>query len=362
MKRIIICCDGTWNTPDKTENGLPSYTNVVKVAQAIKSVDENGIKQLTYYNPGVGTSGFIIKRIFDGATGSGISENILQAYKFIIRNFEINDELYLFGFSRGAFTVRSLAGLIRNSGILKLDDPELIDRAYKLYKSRSPLTHPRARESTLFRKTFAIADIIPIKFIGVWDTVGSLGNPLFINNFFSKISLSVLGNQFHDTDLSSTVSFAYQALAIDEKRRNFEPTLWHQQDTSGKQKMEQVWFAGVHSNIGGGYPENGLSDIALNWLISKAKNCDLELEEIPGNENYMEVPKESWKGFYELIPPYYREIGVKENGSESVHQTAIEKYNDDENYHPKNLKEYLNKINSLAGFSNHLSQDQNNEN
>jgi uncharacterized protein (DUF2235 family) len=350
MKRIVICCDGTWNTPDKTVNGLPCYTNVVKIAQAVKPVAENGTAQLTYYDPGVGTSGFVLQRIFDGATGSGISKNILQAYKYIIQNFQINDELYLFGFSRGAYTVRSLAGLIRNSGILKTDDADLIKHAYKLYKSRSPLTHPRAREATLFRKTFAIADVVPVKFIGVWDTVGSLGNPLFINNIFSKISLSVLGNQFHDTDLSSTVSYAYQALAVDEKRRNFKPALWHQQDTSGKQKMEQFWFAGVHSNIGGGYPQTGLSDIALNWMIIKATECDLDLEEIPINENLLEVPMESWKGYYELLPPYYREIGLKENGNESVHPSVIEKYTKEENYHPKNLKKYIDKfLSNLPG-------------
>lgn len=343
MKRIIICCDGTWNTPDKEVGGIPTFTNVVRVAQAVKPVSYDGINQLTFYDPGIGTSGSVIKRWFEGATGAGISKNLLRAYRYIILNYEPGDELYFFGFSRGAFTVRSLAGLIRNSGILETNESDLINRAYKLYKSRSPLTHPREKEATLFRKTYAVADTVPIKFIGVWDTVGSLGNPLFINNFFSKISLSVLGNQFHDTDLSSTVSYAYQALAVDEKRGNFKPTLWRQQDLSGKQKMEQVWFAGVHSNIGGGYPHTGLSDIALDWLISKATDCSLDMSDIPAAENPFEVPGESWTGFYKLLPPYYRMIGVKENGNESVHRSAIEKYNKDEKYHPKNLKDYLNK-------------------
>ncbi len=344
MKRIVICCDGTWNTPDKMENGIACYTNVVRIAMAVKPISDDGINQLTFYNPGVGTSGSIFRRWFDGATGSGISDNILQAYRYLILNYEPGDELYFFGFSRGAFTVRSLAGLIRNSGILSTNEAALIDRAYKLYKSRSPLTHPREKEATLFRKTFAVADKVRIKFIGVWDTVGSLGNPLFINNFLSKISLSVLGNQFHDTDLSSTVDFAYQALAVDEKRRNFKPTLWHQQDTSGKQIMEQVWFSGVHSNIGGGYPETGLSDIPLNWLLLRAKDCNLDLDKIQTNENPFEVPQESWKGFYKLIPPLYREIGVKDNGNETVDKSTIEKYNKDENYHPENLREYLDKF------------------
>jgi uncharacterized protein (DUF2235 family) len=344
MKKIVVCCDGTWNTPDKVEGGVPCFTNVVRIAMAVKPVSDDGTEQLTYYDPGVGTSGSIFKRWFDGATGSGISKNILEAYRFLILNFKPDDELYFFGFSRGAFTVRSLAGLMRNSGILRTNESGLIQRAYKLYKSRSPLTHPREKEATLFRKTFAIADRIPIKFMGVWDTVGSLGNPLFINNIFSKISLSVLGNQFHDTDLSSTVSSAYQALAIDEKRRNFKPTLWRRQGTSVNQVMEQVWFAGVHSNVGGGYPGTGLSDIALDWLISKAKDCGLDLDNIPSVENLLEVPDESWKGFYKLLPPYHRRIGVKENGDESVHYSALEKFYKDENYHPENLEDFINKM------------------
>lgn len=348
MKRIIICCDGTWNTPDKTEGNIPCDTNVVKIAQAVKPVSDEGIEQLTYYDPGVGTSGWIVKRWFDGATGSGISKNILQAYKYIIQNYNLGDELYFFGFSRGAFTVRSLAGLIRNSGILKSDEINLIKKAYRLYRSRSDATHPRAKEATLFRKTFAVADIIPIKFIGVWDTVGSLGNPLFINNVFSKLAPSVLGNQFHDTDLSSTVSYAYQALAVDEKRLNFKPAVWRQQDTSGKQKLEQVWFIGVHSNIGGGFPHTGLSDIALNWLSSKARDCNLDMTGIPLKENLNEVPEESWKGFYTLLPPYYRDIGVKENGNESIHNSVIEKYNNDVNYRPKNLKQYMDRLTSIV--------------
>jgi uncharacterized protein (DUF2235 family) len=352
MKRIIICCDGTWNTPDKMKDGKPCYTNVVRIAQAVKPVSDNGVTQLTFYDPGVGTTGSVFKRWFDGATGSGISKNILEAYKYLILNYEPGDELYLFGFSRGAFTVRSLAGLIRNSGILKTNELNLIRRAYRLYKSRSPLSHPREREATLFRKTYAVADIIQVKFIGVWDTVGSLGNPLFINNIFSKISLSVLGNQFHDTDLSSTVKYAYQALAVDEKRRNFKPTLWRQQDLSGKQKMEQIWFIGVHSNIGGGYPATGLSDIALDWLVSKAVDCNLDLDNIPAAENLSEEPEESWKGFYKLIPPYYRRIGTKENGNEKLHNSVLKRYSEDTDYRPKNLRHYLQDIASTGNSNN----------
>ena len=340
MKRIIICCDGTWNSPDKTEGDILCQTNIVKIAQAIKDISEDGVRQLTYYDPGIGTSGGKLKRIIDGATGSGISKNILDAYKFLIMNYEIGDELFLFGFSRGAFTVRSLGGLIRNSGILRSNLIFMVDKAYKLYKSRSPSTHPRANEATLFRKTYAVKDKVSIKFIGVWDTVGSLGNPLFINSALSKLSFSVMGNRFHDTDLSSTVNNAYQALAIDEKRRNFKATLWQQQVSSANQLLEQVWFVGVHSNIGGGYPTTGLSDTALEWMINKAKLCGLSLGEIVIKPNFMEGPEISWKGFYKLLPRYYRPIGKSSNGNESVHDSVSERYERDAEYRPKNLLEY----------------------
>ena len=355
-KRIVVCCDGTWNTPDKTKSiiasgnkkiRIPCATNVVKIALAVRSVSNiDGKKQLTYYDPGIGTSGWFLERWFDGATGYGISKNIIQAYKFLLLNFEIGDELFLFGFSRGAFTVRSLAGLIRNSGILKINEVSLIKRAYKLYKSRSPSTHPNEKEARLFRKTFAVADIIPIKYIGVWDTVGALGNPLFLNTVFSKISLSIVGNQFHDTDLSSTVSYAYQALAIDEKRRQFKPTLWQKREPSDKnnyytEELEQVWFKGVHSNIGGGIESTGLSDIALKWMLGKAKKCNLDFDEIDTTEDASEKIKESRKGFYRLMPPLYRKIGVKPNGFESVDITAKNQFFENNKYKPRNLKEYF---------------------
>jgi len=122
MKRIAVFCDGTWNTPDKSEKGKSCQTNVVKMANALSSVSKDGTTQMLYYDTGIGSEGTLIKRVFDGATGFGISENILQAYRFVITNYVRGDELFLFGFSRGAFTVRSLAGLIRNSGILKIEN------------------------------------------------------------------------------------------------------------------------------------------------------------------------------------------------------------------------------------------------
>ena len=343
MKRIAIFCDGTWNTPDKAENGKNCQTNVVKMANALSQASKDGKTQLLYYDTGIGSEGTMTSRVFDGATGYGISAKILQAYRFIINNYDRGDELFLFGFSRGAFTVRSLAGLIRNSGIVKAENLNLIPKAYAIYHSRRAEYQPREIEATLFRKTYAIEETTRIKFIGVWDTVGALGNPLFIKSILSK------QNQFHDTDLSSRVDNAFHALAIDEKRKNFEATLWHQQAHSTGQVLEQVWFPGVHTDIGGGNPEteSGLSDIALQWMLEKALSCNLAFDPIAAiHPDPMAKMHESYQGFYKLQPKHFRPIGFvdpkKGKTNESLHPSVMERYNKDETYRPTNLQDYLN--------------------
>jgi len=342
MKRIAIFCDGTWNTPDKAENGKHCQTNVVKMANALCTTSTDGTTQLLYYDTGIGSEGSMSKRVFDGATGTGISGKILQAYHFVINNYDRGDELFLFGFSRGAFTVRSLAGLVRNSGILKVENLNLVEKAYSIYRSRHPRYQPREIEATLFRKTFAVEETTKIKFIGVWDTVGALGNPLFLHGILSS------RNQFHDTDLSTRISNAYHALAIDEKRKNFEATLWHQQAGSKDQVLEQVWFPGVHSDVGGGYPESetGLSDIALQWMLEKAKNCKLNFDRIEMHPNPMATMHETYRGFYTLQTKLYRPIGLPDpktgNTNELLHPAVMERFKNDPGYRPKNLVEYFN--------------------
>ena len=339
MKRIAVFCDGTWNTPDEQVNGKLCQTNVVKLANALSSASADGKMQLLYYDTGIGTEGDIMSRVYNGATGTGISENILQGYRFVILNYEKGDELFFFGFSRGAFTVRSLAGLIRNSGILKRENMDQIPRAYQIYRSRKPEYQPREVESTLFRKTFAVEETTKIKFIGVWDTVGALGNPLFLNSVVSR------SNRFHDTDLSTKTENAFHALSIDEKRKNFEAALWHLQKDSKDQVLEQVWFPGVHSDVGGGYPVSGLSDIALAWMLEKTQSCDLSFERVEMNPNPMAMKHESYRGFYKLQPPHPRPIDLvvkgRGNTNESLHSSVIERYKNDPTYRPKNLVDYF---------------------
>jgi len=341
MKRIAVFCDGTWNTPDEMENGKLCQTNVVKMANALSTTSDDGMIQLLYYDTGVGSEGDLVRRIYDGATGTGISENILQAYRFVIKNYKPGDELFFFGFSRGAFTVRSLAGLIRNSGILKPENIDKVHKAFLIYKSRKPQHQPREVEATLFRKTFAVAETTIIKFIGVWDTVGALGNPLFMNGILSK------RNGFHDTDLSTRIENAFHALAIDEKRRNFEATLWHQQKGSKGQVLEQVWFPGVHSDVGGGYAESGLSDAALLWMLEKAESCNLKFDTINLNPEATGTMHESYTGFYKLQSPLFRPIGITDPKrgatNESIHPSVVERYRKDPSYRPKNLVKYFGK-------------------
>ena len=347
MKRIAVFCDGTWNTPDKSEKGLRCQTNVVKLADALSLVSKDGTPQLIYYDTGIGSAGRVLQRMYEGATGRGISSKILQAYRYVIENYEPGDELFLFGFSRGAFTVRSLSGLIRNSGILKIQNIDLIPRAYSIYKSRKPRFQPREIEATLFRKTYAVEETTRIKFIGVWDTVGALGNPLWMNGVLNK------HNQFHDTDLSTRIDHAFHALAIDEKRKNFEATLWHQQDDSGDQVLEQVWFPGVHSDVGGGYPENedSLSDSALLWMLEKAQKCNLAFDTFITNPNPLGLMHETYKGFYTLQKKLFRPIGLKTPGTgntnEALHPSVMVRYKNINSYRPANLEDYLKKYPEL---------------
>jgi uncharacterized protein (DUF2235 family) len=289
-RKLIVCCDGTWNEPYH----FGAHTNVVKMVRAILPADADGVAQMVYYHPGVGT-GNIVDRFMGGTLGIGLSANVQAAYDFLATNFVDGDKIYLFGFSRGAYTARSLAGLIGQvGGLLEKRDMDLFPFVYEIYRSRE---HRKALASgtkvdtertirALFsakqlagnfdRLTQAILGnrTTQIFFIGVWDTVGALGIPLGWLRWVGKRLYD-----FHDTDLSERIRFAYHALAIDERRKSFMPTLWTRpkgrgtEQDANKQTLEQVWFAGAHSNVGGGYPDGALSDIAFLWMAEKAASA-----------------------------------------------------------------------------------------
>ncbi len=339
-KRLVVCFDGTWNTPDQKDRGQVRPTNVAKTALAVAARGRDRREQLVFYDPGVGTGWGKLDRLLGGAFGAGLNENIRQGYRFLAQYYAPGDQIFLFGFSRGAYTARSCAGLIRNSGLLRRDYLDKLDEAFRLYRSRKPDAHPRAREARLFRRSFSHEP--DIHFIGVWDTVGALGIPLAglrrLNRLFRL--------QFHDTQLSSHVRHAYHAVAIDERRPPFLPTLWTRPRPVPGQQMEQRWFAGVHSNIGGGYADTGLSDIAFEWMRERAQVAGLTyaravLRDLAIRPRWDGELRDSRRGIYRLLPPRHRPIGGARGGKETVAPQALKRYRQDAVYRPPELVRYL---------------------
>ena len=360
-KRLIVCCDGTWNRPDQLDGGLAAPTNVAKFALAVARDAPDGTSQLLHYHPGVGTRRF--ERLRGGGFGFGISRNVSDCYRFLVENYELGDELYLLGFSRGAFTARSLAGLVRNSGILRRQHLARIPDAYRLYRARRATTKPRGIEAQLFRRMHSHPDQNPmVHFIGVWDTVGSLGIPL------DGLGLGRLINRrwgFHDTDLSSRVRYAYQALAIDEERRPFRPTPWTLGSEPAEQTLEQVWFSGAHCDIGGGYCDPGLSEISLLWMADRASASGLALDperlrpcDVPGSDprritatcvapDALGSLHTSRKGLYRLLRRYRRPITPDYLTCEAVASSANRRRDEAADYRPPALENYEGPIASV---------------
>jgi uncharacterized protein (DUF2235 family) len=265
VKRLVLLCDGTWDRATRK-----SPTNVCKLSKALADMgtaaDGSPIVQLSRYIEGVGTSFF--DRLPGGMFGVGISGKIKAGYRWICEQYEPGDELFLFGFSRGAFTARSCAGLIRNAGVLRPGQVGLVDDAYRLYRSRGAAMHPDGEAAKQFRAENSI-DPVPIRFIGVWDTVGALGIP----GVPARLARGWWG--FHDLKLSSRVDLAFHALSIDEHRRPYRPTPWQHQSHSAGQTLCQVWFTGTHGDVGGGYRDPSLSEIALMWMVGQASGAGL---------------------------------------------------------------------------------------
>jgi uncharacterized protein (DUF2235 family) len=349
LKRILVCCDGTWNRPDQVHNGEVCASNVTKLARCVAPVDPTGVPQLMFYDKGVGTGHF--DRIRGGACGWGIKRKILDAYRFLMINYQEGDELFFFGFSRGAYTVRSTFGLIRNSGLLKPEFAHKLPDAYALYRRRDDASHPDKVESELFRRSYSHEP--RAKFIGVWDTVGALGLPVGgLLQFFNSRW------KFHDMTLSSWVDNAFQALAIDERRKPFQPAIWEQSPKAQGQVLEQVWFAGVHSNVGGSYPQAGLSDIALLWMMAKAEACGLTVDRNSMDTVNHPQPDahgklyDSQTAWYKLagLGDYIRPIGQKPK--ESAASTAVDRSaNVADKYQPPNLASFLAHNGSITKVS-----------
>ena len=345
-KRIVICADGTWRHPEE-DLSEDFATNVLKLSRAIEPLGKDKIPQQVFYDWGVGS---YYDKIIGGATGKGVNKNIMDCYRYIVQNYSPGDELYLFGFSRGAYTVRSLAGLIYNCGILERRFGQKIQEAFDLYRNKDEACKPSGSMANIFRNTYSCGglnniDDRKIKFIGVWDTVGSLGIPLSVFNKFSKKYL------FHDVEINRKVKVARHAMAIDERRGNFRPAIWHSKYVTD---IKQVWFVGVHRDVGGSYkPDpNGtlLADIPLLWMVQEAVKNGLFVEQVLidditlNNQNSLNYKAEKHNSMifpYILLSRHEREI---DHGKCKVliHQSVQERWNSDYNYRPDNLKKYIN--------------------
>ncbi|PSR15767.1 DUF2235 domain-containing protein [filamentous cyanobacterium CCP3] len=279
-KRLVVCCDGTWQDLFHRRNKCP--TNVVKIAQSIKPFASDNIQQIVYYSEGIGVAEGFIERFFGGAFGRGIDKRIQDAYLFLCFNYTAGDEIYLFGFSRGAYTARSLAGLIYNCGLLPRQNIGESRKVYEFYRNSIKPSDPEAKR---FRDCLR-AEQVSVELLCCWDTVGALGIP----NTFGPISKWNNRNlTFHDTQINRKIKNAFHAIAIDERRITFEPTLmWlsdRKDDEEPETKLSQVCFVGDHGCIGGGSQEyTSLSDITLKWVMDNVKSHGLGLEFFGENE------------------------------------------------------------------------------
>jgi hypothetical protein len=271
MRQLIVCCDGTWNTPEDL-----SVTNVRRLYHALDETDEDGNAQLSYYQPGVGGDGRLLNRMLGGGAGVGVSRNVMDAYHWLATRYEPGDQIALFGFSRGAYIARSLAGMISACGLIDLaglDEAATwrqIRHAYERRYRRRGNDNQRWRDGLTFRYDPTQRWQIPVTFIGVWDTVGALGIPDHLG--WLNLLDPLHRYDFHDLTLNPYIRHARHALAMDERRGPYAPTLWSA-PFAPEQTVKQVWFPGSHKDVGGGHRETGLSDSALLWMIEEARDA-----------------------------------------------------------------------------------------
>jgi uncharacterized protein (DUF2235 family) len=298
MKRIVLLFDGTWNTLQNPDEA----TNVVRVGQAVKEEAKDGTKQVVYYNSGVGSGG-LLDQIFGGVFGAGVKSNVKRGLTFLAFNYsdgekgydaghtyeQTPDEIYIFGFSRGAYTARALAGVIGAIGgiprVSKFGEVEKLWAHYRKSKERRKEDDKNIKG--LVYKVPGNQKLI--KCVAVWDTVGSYGIPTGMGLGGLARRITSWTRNFRDNEIGATIEYGFHAISIDERRRAFSATAWvpwsepktdENKNPLVEPDVEQVWFAGAHANVGGGYVRTGLSDQALIWMISRVQDkTKLEFDE-----------------------------------------------------------------------------------
>jgi len=318
LTRIVIFCDGTWNSPTQA---FPTHVH------RLFSVTKASVDQRPVYIPGVGTGvrqGNLLGKVFDkiggGAFGWGLDQNIQQAYRALALSYRRGDEILIFGFSRGAYTARSLAGMIRKCGIIEDPTADRVAAAFRLYRLPGPENHPDmdhiiARRRSLsphfatsqaeldWRARHPLRDVpsdpplVKIKYLGIWDTVGALGIPTPLLGGAARWWNRKYA--FHDTKLSHMVQAARHAIGLDERRVFYQPSLWdnleqsregpglNAGDRSPTRPYQQVWFTGTHAIVGGASEARGLAAIPLDWVTAGAMAAGLVLDP---RKNLLDAP------------------------------------------------------------------------
>lgn len=361
QKRLAVFLDGTWNSVD-------TNTNVWRMRSLCAPTGKDGKPQLIYYS--VGVNGFL-----GGAFGQGLDDNIRLAYEWLIENYRDGDEIFIFGFSRGAYTARALAGLIAIDGLLQQGSPIGVNELFDRYKRGDEETIWQLKEK---EAAGDIAKITPqekwllkyarpvnVKVVGVWDTVGSIG---IAAGDFTGISSSQF--DYLQTGLRLPIQNGYHALAIDEHRAKFAPTIWDVHRSTAKPRplssVEQRWFVGAHANVGGGYETDLLAQPPLRWLMKKAESQGLAFRsevDLDG-DNVTANIKNSYGDFmygaYRIISPrpFYRTIGaapdVRDDGThtnvnETIDANVFKRWRADPSYRPQNLVEWAKRKNVDPG-------------
>ncbi len=355
-KNIIVCSDGTGNTAIKGRG-----TNVFKI---FESVDLNSHRfdpelppQVAIYDDGVGTENWKPLQILGGAAGYGLSRNVRQLYKELCRIYDPGDRIYLFGFSRGAFTVRSLSGFIGTCGIIDVaklagsqDLDALVKDAYQVYRGcyrtwlMKKIIGPADRDATRVFRDRHCHGGERIHFVGVWDTVDAVGLPLHVSNLVNKV---IYQYKFPDLVLSGCVDRAIHALAIDDERQSFHPLIWDEREPPQPgQSIEQVWFSGVHSNVGGGYPKQGMSLVALDWIMHKAEEAGLRFiaaersyyREHANVDDKLYDPRAGLGTFYRWLPRDVARMCKASGVQPKLHLSVLERIaHGTDDYRPGNL-------------------------
>lgn len=365
MKRVALFLDGTWADP-------ASATNVWQLHELAASAGEDGALQIVRHFHGVGAQRS--ERLRGGMFGFGLLRNVAAAYSWLVGQHEDGDEIFLFGYSRGAYTARSVAGVIARCGLLRAANGKHVDRVMQRYRigDRAAPMYRLERLSQPKRAALRGEDAwllahsrrVNVRFIGVWDTVGALGVP-----FGNLPLISRRAQQFHNTNPSVIYENLYQALGIDENRRPYDATLWTDFQAAGQgppepsphQRIEQRWFVGAHSNVGGGGSDNDLARIPLAWIAEKAQELGFRFEEpvvLSGSEHLADV-RDSYRNFLKGLYPllrlgrgrHWRQIGrpprptrsrpgLSYTLNETIDASVFERWRAVPGFRPPNLRDW----------------------